>query len=286
MRVNGYPAAELPRQQLLEALSVLTPRALPFQPDEEPVVRPPARRRDPAEGVDWELVVQLRRQASERITENSQHWAGEHGRPMPTDDRRMMGRAVIRAVVRDHAQRLSQSGEQLWALSVEHAYANAVEDAIFGYGRLQPLFEIPTAWWADREGTRRVLTRIVVWWSGFTVATAGAFNYASLLVLRFLFGAGEAGAWPGVARTLTWRVPKATRSPSRSARSQPSAPATAASAQPIITAVAASSGAFRSRFSRVVLPAPRKPVSTVTGIFSRFMRRRASWDRPAARRSQ
>ena len=145
MRVNGYPAAELPRQQLLEALSVLTPRALPFQPDEEPVVRPPARRRDPAEGVDWELVVQLRRQASEQIIENSQHWAGEHGRPMPTDDRRMMGRAVIRAVVRDHAQRLSQSGEQLWALSVEHAYANAVEDAIFGYGRLQPLFEIPTA---------------------------------------------------------------------------------------------------------------------------------------------
>ena len=145
MRVNGYPAAELPRQQLLEALSVLTPRALPFQPDEEPVVRPPARRRDPAEGVDWELVVQLRRQASEQINENSQHWAGEHGRPMPTDDRRMMGRAVIRAVVRDHAQRLSQSGEQLWALSVEHAYANAVEDAIFGYGRLQPLFEIPTA---------------------------------------------------------------------------------------------------------------------------------------------
>ena len=28
-------------------------------------------------------------------------------------------------------------------------------------------FEIPTAWWADRFGTRKVLARIVVWWSAF-----------------------------------------------------------------------------------------------------------------------
>lgn len=73
------------------------------------------------------------------------------------------------------------------------------------------LFEIPTAWWADRQGTRRVLTRIVIWWSGFTVLTAGAFNYASLLVLRFLFGAGEAGAWPGVARTFSRWIPSRER---------------------------------------------------------------------------
>src|SRR5690349_2792013 len=37
-------------------------------------------------------------------------------------------------------------------------------------------FEIPTAWWADRSGTRRVLTRIVLWWSAFTMATATAFS--------------------------------------------------------------------------------------------------------------
>ena len=35
-------------------------------------------------------------------------------------------------------------------------------------------FEIPTAWWADRRGTRLVLTRIVLWWSGFTMLTATA----------------------------------------------------------------------------------------------------------------
>lgn len=68
-------------------------------------------------------------------------------------------------------------------------------------------FEIPTAWWADRAGTRSVLTRIVVWWSCFTAATAAATGYASLLALRFLFGAGEAGAWPSVARTFSRWIP-------------------------------------------------------------------------------
>jgi hypothetical protein len=56
------------------------------------------------------------------------------------------------------------------------------------------LFEIPTGWWGDRVGTRRVLTRIVCWWSTFTVLTGFAFNYSSLVAIRFLFGAGEAGA--------------------------------------------------------------------------------------------
>ena len=65
------------------------------------------------------------------------------------------------------------------------------------------IFEIPTAWWADRSGTRKVLTRIVVWWSAFTMATAAAFNFTSMVIVRFLFGAGEAGAWPCVARTFS-----------------------------------------------------------------------------------
>src|SRR5262249_70943 len=65
------------------------------------------------------------------------------------------------------------------------------------------LFEIPTGAWGDRIGTRRVLTRIVVWWSSFTIATAAAYNYASLLVVRFLFGMGEAGAFPNVSKTFS-----------------------------------------------------------------------------------
>src|SRR5262245_42930071 len=65
------------------------------------------------------------------------------------------------------------------------------------------LFEIPTAWWADRIGSRRVLTRIVLWWSGFTMLTGTATNYVTLVVVRFLFGAGEAGAWPNAARVFS-----------------------------------------------------------------------------------
>jgi MFS transporter, ACS family, glucarate transporter len=65
------------------------------------------------------------------------------------------------------------------------------------------IFEMPTGAWGDRIGTRPVLTRIVIWWSAFTMATATAWNYASLLVMRFLFGIGEAGAWPNAARTMS-----------------------------------------------------------------------------------
>jgi ACS family glucarate transporter-like MFS transporter len=73
------------------------------------------------------------------------------------------------------------------------------------------IFEIPTARWADRRGAKSVLTRIVGWWSVFTIATAGAFNYYSLLATRFLFGAGEAGAWPCVARVMSRWIPQKAR---------------------------------------------------------------------------
>jgi MFS family permease len=73
------------------------------------------------------------------------------------------------------------------------------------------VFEIPTGYWGDRIGPRRVLTRIVVWWSAFTMATAAAFNYTSLLVTRFLFGVGEAGAWPNAALTFSRWFPASER---------------------------------------------------------------------------
>jgi MFS family permease len=56
------------------------------------------------------------------------------------------------------------------------------------------LFEIPTGRWGDRYGSRGVLTRIVVWWSFFTALTGVASGLVVLLAVRFLFGAGEAGA--------------------------------------------------------------------------------------------
>jgi MFS transporter, ACS family, glucarate transporter len=73
------------------------------------------------------------------------------------------------------------------------------------------IFEIPSGWWGDRVGTRRVLTRIVTWWSAFTMLTGAAWNYTALLVTRFLFGAGEAGCWPNVTRTLSRWFPLSER---------------------------------------------------------------------------
>jgi len=64
------------------------------------------------------------------------------------------------------------------------------------------LFEIPGGWWADRFGARSLLTRIVLWWSAFTALTGAAWSYWSLIVVRFLFGCGEAGAFPGCAAAI------------------------------------------------------------------------------------
>src|SRR5205807_3818320 len=65
------------------------------------------------------------------------------------------------------------------------------------------MFEIPSGWLGDRRGPRRVLTRIVLWWSGFTMLTGAARGYASLVSIRFLFGAGEAGAFPNMVRSFS-----------------------------------------------------------------------------------
>src|SRR5262249_53280279 len=73
------------------------------------------------------------------------------------------------------------------------------------------LFEVPSGWWGDRVGTRRVLTRIVCWWSTFTVATGAAFSFGSMVAIRFLFGGGEAGALPNVARTFSRWFPQRDR---------------------------------------------------------------------------
>src|SRR4029079_7495839 len=73
------------------------------------------------------------------------------------------------------------------------------------------LFEIPSARCADRRGTRLVLSRIVVWWSCLTAATGAASSYVTLLIIRFFFGVGEAGAWAGVARHFSRWVPRRER---------------------------------------------------------------------------
>jgi ACS family glucarate transporter-like MFS transporter len=73
------------------------------------------------------------------------------------------------------------------------------------------LFEIPTGWLGDRFGTRRTLTRIVLWWSAFTALTSAAAGFWSLFSVRLFFGAGEAGAIPNSACTVSRWFPAAQR---------------------------------------------------------------------------
>ncbi len=64
------------------------------------------------------------------------------------------------------------------------------------------LFQIPAGWFSDRAGPRRALTIVVIIWSLFTALTGAVYTAISLLVVRFLFGVGEAGAYPGATRAL------------------------------------------------------------------------------------
>jgi MFS family permease len=63
-------------------------------------------------------------------------------------------------------------------------------------------FEIPSGWLGDVIGPRKTLMRIVLWWSAFTTASGLAWSFPSLLIARFLFGVGEAGAYPNISRSF------------------------------------------------------------------------------------
>jgi MFS family permease len=70
------------------------------------------------------------------------------------------------------------------------------------------LFEIPSGWLADRFGPRLMLTRIVVGWSLLTAATGWSTGFLSLILIRLLFGAAEAGTFPGISRVYSHWLPK------------------------------------------------------------------------------
>jgi MFS family permease len=90
------------------------------------------------------------------------------------------------------------------------------------------IFEPTTGHWGDRYGSRRVLIRIVLWWSIFTALTGAVWkfsweigsgvavtSFALLLLIRFLFGAGEAGALPNAARVISIWFPPGRRGPAQ-----------------------------------------------------------------------
>jgi ACS family glucarate transporter-like MFS transporter len=83
--------------------------------------------------------------------------------------------------------------------------------AFFAFSLGYALFEIPSGWLGDVFGPRTTLIRIVLWWSVFVTLTGmvgmtlGGYMLGGvglLVVVQFLFGMGEAGAYPNIARAL------------------------------------------------------------------------------------
>ena len=94
--------------------------------------------------VDWALVRRLKRQSVDKVEDLAKKYRQRHDREASPDDLRELGKPIISGVVADHARAVAAGGE-LWPSQVEDRYFKAVFDSQFGYGRLQPLFEIPTA---------------------------------------------------------------------------------------------------------------------------------------------
>ncbi|MGI8951008.1 MAG: MFS transporter [Chitinophagaceae bacterium] len=71
------------------------------------------------------------------------------------------------------------------------------------------LFEIPAGILGDRIGQKKVFIRIVIWWSIFTAITGATTGFITLMFTRFLFGMGEAGAFPNGCGTISRWFPVA-----------------------------------------------------------------------------
>src|SRR5690348_8920772 len=75
---------------------------------------------------------------------------------------------------------------------------------IFGsFAIAYALFEMPGGWMGDWLGPRRVLMRVVIWWSCFTALTGTARSFSSLVIIQFFFGAGEAGCFPNLTKAFS-----------------------------------------------------------------------------------
>lgn len=77
--------------------------------------------------------------------------------------------------------------------------------SIFALG--YAMFQTPAGYMADKHGARKVLTVVVSLWSFFTALTGAVYNFFALIVVRFLFGVGEAGAFPSMASAVFNWIP-------------------------------------------------------------------------------
>jgi MFS family permease len=114
------------------------------------------------------------------------------------------------------------------------------------------LFEVPMGWWGDKYGSRGVLTRIVLWWSAFTALTGAALGVPSMILIRFLFGAGEAGALPNSACVLSRWFPTERRGMAQGALN--ASMQIGGAIAPIVTAVLIEQMGWRWAFATLSLP--------------------------------
>jgi ACS family glucarate transporter-like MFS transporter len=107
-------------------------------------------------------------------------------------------RVCISSAKSDIASELKFTDTQMgWVLSI----------FALGYA----VFQVPSGLLADRFGPRCILSVVVTAWSVFTALTAAAQGFVSMLLCRFFFGAGEAGAFPGCARAVYSWIPMSER---------------------------------------------------------------------------
>ena len=120
----------------------------------------------------------------------------------PTNARRTLLRYSIALAGILYPDRVCISQSQ-GAISAELGLSkNQMGDIMMAFALAYAIFEVPGGWLGDRVGPRKVITRIVVWWSAFTMATGLAVGYWSLALVRFLFGVGEAGCFPNLTKAF------------------------------------------------------------------------------------
>jgi sugar phosphate permease len=97
-------------------------------------------------------------------------------------------------------------------ISKEFGFDKVTMGAIFSaFVWAYAMFQVPGGWLGDRFGPRRILTIIVSYWSVMTAATAMASGAMSFMVVRFLFGVGEGGAFPVATRAMQLWYPREER---------------------------------------------------------------------------
>jgi len=69
------------------------------------------------------------------------------------------------------------------------------------------LFQTPLGILSDKIGPRRALAAVVSLWSLFTALTGAVTNFITLFFVRFFFGVGEAGAYPGISKAVYHWIP-------------------------------------------------------------------------------